>query len=54
MPPVINTGIAHRLAGIGQVGAGVVHPPMQCFEDALQALATGGNEQFHEQNNGCA
>ena len=39
MPPVINTGIAHRLAGIGQVGAGIVHPPMQCFEDALSALA---------------
>lgn len=39
MPPVINTGIAHRQAGIGQVGAGIVHPPMQCFEDALQTLA---------------
>ncbi len=39
MPPVINTGIAHRQAGIGQVGAGIVYPPMQCFEDALQALA---------------
>jgi hypothetical protein len=39
MPPVINTGIAHRLAGIGQVGAGVVHPPMECFEQALLALA---------------
>ncbi len=38
-PPVINTGIAHRLAGIGQVGAGIVHPPIQCFEEALQALA---------------
>ncbi len=39
MPPVINTGIAHRLPGIGQIGAGIVHPPMQCFEEALQALA---------------
>jgi Protein of unknown function (DUF1116) len=39
MPPVINTGIAHRLAGVGQVGAGVVHPPMECFEQALRALA---------------
>lgn len=39
MPPVINTGIAHRLPGIGQVGAGIVHPPMECFEQALQALA---------------
>lgn len=39
MPPVINTGIAHRFPGVGQVGAGVVHPPMQCFEEALQALS---------------
>ena len=35
--PVINTGIAHKEAGIGQVGAGVVYPPMKCFEDALEA-----------------
>ena len=39
MPPVINTGIAHRLPGIGQVGAGIVHPPMECFEEAVKALA---------------
>jgi hypothetical protein len=39
MPPVINTGIAHRLPGVGQVGAGIVHPPMECFEQALKALA---------------
>ncbi|MHB1405705.1 MAG: YlbE family protein [Desulfitobacteriaceae bacterium] len=37
--PVINTGIAHREAGIGQVGAGLVRPPMACFEKALVALA---------------
>jgi Protein of unknown function (DUF1116) len=39
MLPVINTGIAHRLPGVGQVGAGVVYPPMECFEQALQALS---------------
>lgn len=39
MPPVINTGIAHRQPGIGQIGAGVVHPPLECFEQALDALA---------------
>ncbi len=39
MLPVINTGIAHRLPGIGQIGAGVVYPPMECFEQALLALA---------------
>lgn len=37
--PVINTGMAHREPGIGQVGAGVVRPPRECFEKALLALA---------------
>lgn len=36
--PVINTGIAHNKPGIGQVGAGIVHPPLKCFEDALEAF----------------
>lgn len=36
--PVINTGIAHKDPGVGQVGAGIVHPPMKCFEDALEAF----------------
>lgn len=36
--PIINTGIAHKEAGIGQIGAGLVHPPMKCFEDALEAF----------------
>ncbi|MFZ5952666.1 MAG: DUF1116 domain-containing protein [Candidatus Rifleibacteriota bacterium] len=35
--PQINTGIAHRLPGVGQVGAGLVNPPTKCFEDALEA-----------------
>lgn len=37
--PVITTGIAHRRAGIGQVGAGVVRAPLACFVDAVRALA---------------
>ena len=37
--PVINTGIAHRIAGYGQVGAGTVHPPIECFEKAVLAYA---------------
>lgn len=37
--PTINTGIAHRQPGIGQVGAGVVKAPLGCFEQALEALA---------------
>ena len=35
--PIINTGIAHKKPGIGQVGAGIVTPPMVCFEKALAA-----------------
>ncbi|WP_242892029.1 DUF1116 domain-containing protein [Actinomadura litoris] len=37
--PVIDTGIAGREAGTGQVGAGLVEPPANVFEDALRALA---------------
>ena len=37
--PVINTGIAHKVAGYGQIGAGTVHPPMECFEKAVKAYA---------------
>jgi hypothetical protein len=40
--PVINTGIAHREPGIGQVGAGVVRPPMEPFVHALEALSDAG------------
>jgi len=37
--PRVNTGIAHRDAGVGQVGAGLVRPPMGMFEEALVAFA---------------
>jgi hypothetical protein len=37
--PQINTGMAGRVAGTGQVGAGLVTPPMACFTQALDALA---------------
>jgi hypothetical protein len=36
--PSINTGILHRSAGTGQVGAGVASAPLACFEQALLAL----------------
>jgi len=36
--PVVNTGIAHREPGVGQVGAGLVEPPLACFEGALKAF----------------
>ena len=37
--PRINTGIAHREAGVGQVGAGLALPPVEAFEKALMAYA---------------
>ena len=37
--PQINTGMAGRVAGTGQVGAGLVTPPAECFRSALAALA---------------
>lgn len=37
--PQINTGMAGRVAGTGQVGAGLVTPPMECFVGAIKALA---------------
>ena len=37
--PRVNTGIAHKDAGVGQVGAGLVRPPMEMFEEALVAYA---------------
>ena len=39
LAPAINTGIAHREPGIGQVGAGVVKAPMACFAQAVRGLA---------------
>ena len=37
--PVLNTGIAHKEPGVGQVGAGVVRAPMACFVEAVRELA---------------
>ncbi|WPJ90644.1 acyl-CoA synthetase FdrA [Facklamia hominis] len=37
--PIINTGIAHKNPGVGQVGAGTVRAPLKCFEKALEAYA---------------
>ena len=41
--PRINTGIAHKQPGIGQVGAGLVRPPLAIFEQAVMAFA----EKYH-------
>jgi len=37
--PVINTGIACRRPGVGQIGAGLTAAPMECFTAALEAFA---------------
>ncbi len=37
--PVINTGIAHKEPGVGQIGAGVTRAPLACFTQAVAALA---------------
>ncbi len=42
--PVINSGIAHREAGVGQIGAGVTTAPMACFTAAVKALARSVGE----------
>ena len=39
--PIINTGIAHREAGVGQIGAGITRAPLACFTQAVSALAEG-------------
>jgi hypothetical protein len=48
LTPRINTGIAHREPGIGQVGAGLVRPPAEIFEAALVAWA----ERYLEEEGG--
>ncbi|HPF09621.1 MAG TPA: DUF1116 domain-containing protein [Candidatus Cloacimonadota bacterium] len=37
--PIIDTGVAHKNPGVGQVGAGVVNAPMEPFLKAYEALA---------------
>jgi hypothetical protein len=37
--PLINTGIAGKIPGTGQVGAGIARAPLACFTQALEAFA---------------
>lgn len=39
--PAINTGIAHKQAGVGQIGAGMSRAPLGSFEAAVIHLAAG-------------
>lgn len=43
--PVVTTGIAHKEAGVGQIGAGIVRVPMACYVAALEALAKSAGLQ---------
>ncbi len=54
MLPVINTGIAHKEAGIGQIGAGITRAPLDCFTQAVAALAASldGREDRKERGDG--
>lgn len=36
--PIINTGIAHKKAGVGQIGAGITTAPLVCFINGLSEL----------------
>jgi len=36
--PIINTGIAHKDAGVGQVGAGITRAPLECFDKAITGI----------------
>ena len=36
--PPVHTGIAHKRPGVGQIGGGITHPPLQAFDLAVQAL----------------
>lgn len=50
--PIINTGIAHREAGIGQIGAGITRAPLACFAQAVSALANDPSAIGEEEGGG--
>jgi len=43
--PVINTGIAHKKPGIGQIGAGICRAPYPVFQQGFHALFNRLNTQ---------
>jgi hypothetical protein len=38
LSPPVHTGIAHRRPGVGQIGGGITHPPLNAFDEAVEAL----------------
>ena len=41
--PTITTGMAHKDPGVGQVGAGIVKAPLDCFVNAAEYYAKHKN-----------
>jgi hypothetical protein len=37
--PFIDTGVAHKEPGIGQIGAGVLNAPVEPFQKAFEGFA---------------
>lgn len=46
--PFIDTGVAHKNAGVGQVGAGVLEAPMEPFVKAIEGLAESIMEKSNQ------
>ncbi len=44
LEPTITTGIAHRRPGIGQIGAGLTHAPLDCFTAVLDAVVVPADD----------
>ena len=43
--PFIDTGVAHKQAGVGQVGAGVLSAPIEPFKKAFEYFAQNLNDK---------
>ncbi|MFC2091789.1 DUF1116 domain-containing protein [Elusimicrobiota bacterium] len=46
--PLINTGIAHKKQGIGQIGAGILRAPATCFIKALKEMEIKNGHTYKE------
>jgi Protein of unknown function (DUF1116) len=41
--PSINSAVVHKSSGAGQIGAGIVHAPYECFTNAIRAFGENYN-----------
>ena len=49
LSPPVHTGIAHRQPGIGQIGGGVTHPPLEAFDAGRRGARLTRAEQVHRE-----